>query len=126
MDPLKILVLTAGALALSTAMAEVAESSAPGTSKSVASGTARSPVTPVWPVATSLKATLRIWAQRQGWPMPQFLTDADWPVDVPGTIPGSIEEALRTLAAGFSRAASRPRIEISGNHVIVVSEIGAE
>jgi hypothetical protein len=126
MDPLKILVLTVGALALSTAMAEASESSEGEASKSVASGTARAPVAPAWPVAKSLKATLRIWAQRIGWPTPQFLTDADWPVDVPGTIPGSIEEALKTLAAGFSRAASRPRIEISGNHVIVVSEIGAE
>jgi hypothetical protein len=126
MDALKILVLTAAALALSTAMAGASESSAPEASTSVAFGTARAPVAPSWPVATSLKATLRIWAQRLGWPTPQFLTDADWPVDVPATIPGSIEEALRTLAAGFSRAASRPRIEISGNHVIVVSEIGAE
>jgi hypothetical protein len=126
MDAFKILVLTAGALALSTAIAEASESSVPKASRSVALGTARAPVAPSWPVATSLKATLRIWAQRLGWPTPQFLTDADWPVDVPGMIPGSIEEALRTLAAGFSRAASRPRIEISGNHVVVVSEIGAE
>ena len=44
-----------------------------------------------WPVAASLKSTVRNWAQRVGWPAPQFLTDADWPVDVPGSIPGSIE-----------------------------------
>ena len=79
-----------------------------------------------WLVVGSLKATLKSWAQREGWPAPQFLTDADWPVDVPGAIPGSLEEALRTLAQGFGRAASRPRIELTGNHVIVVSEIGAE
>ena len=79
-----------------------------------------------WPVAASLKTTLRKWAQRASWPAPQFLTDADWPVDVPGTIPGSIEEALKLLAQGFGRAPSRPRIEISANHVIVVSVTGAE
>jgi hypothetical protein len=79
-----------------------------------------------WPVATSLRATLRDWSRRQGWPAPQFLTDADWPVDVPGVLPGSIEDALRALAEGFSRASSRPRIELSVNHVIVVSETGAE
>jgi hypothetical protein len=79
-----------------------------------------------WPVATSLRTTLRNWARRQGWPAPQFLTDADWPVDVPGAIPGSFEAALKVLAQGFGHAASRPRIEITANHVIVVSEIGAE
>lgn len=79
-----------------------------------------------WPVATSLRATLHDWARRQGWPAPQFLTDADWPVDVPGAIPGSIETALKALAEGFSRASSRPRIELSINHVIVVSETGAK
>jgi len=77
-------------------------------------------------VTASLKTTLRNWAQRQGWPTPQFLTDADWPVDVPGSIPGSVETALKVLAQGFGRAASRPRIEISANHVIVVSETGAD
>jgi hypothetical protein len=79
-----------------------------------------------WPVATSLRTTLRDWARRQGWPAPQFLTDADWPVDVPGAIPGSIETALKALAEGFGRASSRPRIELSINHVIVVSEKGPE
>jgi hypothetical protein len=79
-----------------------------------------------WPVTTSLKSTLRAWAARQGWPAPQFLTDADWAVDVPGSIPGSIEDALKLLAVGFGRSATRPRIEITGNHVIVVSEVGAE
>jgi hypothetical protein len=79
-----------------------------------------------WAVAGSLKTTLRNWAQRAGWPAPQFLTDADWPVDVPGSIPGSIEEALKLLAQGFGRAAGRPRIELTVNHVIVVTEIGAE
>ena len=79
-----------------------------------------------WPVAASLKSTLRTWAQREGWPPPQFLTETDWPVDVPGSIPGSIETALKLLVQGFSRASSRPRIEISANHVIVVTETGAE
>ena len=79
-----------------------------------------------WPVVTSLKTTLKSWAKNQGWPTPQFLTDADWPVDVPGSIPGSIESALKVLAQGFGHAASRPRIEISTNHVILVSETGAE
>ncbi len=79
-----------------------------------------------WPVSASLKTTLGNWAQRAGWPAPQFLTDADWPVDVPGSLPGSIEEALKLLAEGFGRAAARPRIELTVNHVIVVTEIGAE
>jgi hypothetical protein len=79
-----------------------------------------------WPVATSLKSTLRNWAQRAGWPAPQFLTDADWPVDVPGSIPGSIEQALKLLVQGFGRAVSRPGIELTVNHVIVVTEGGAE
>jgi hypothetical protein len=79
-----------------------------------------------WPVATSLKSTLSAWAARQEWPAPQFLTDADWTVDVPGSLPGSIEEALKLLAAGFGRSPTRPRIEITANHVIVVSEVGAE
>jgi hypothetical protein len=81
---------------------------------------------PSWPVATSLKASLREWARRAGWPAPQFLTDADWPVETPGSIPGSIETALKVLVQGFERAPTRPRIEISANHVIVVSETGAE
>lgn len=85
-----------------------------------------SPAPVLWPVRTSLKSTLRTWAQRQGWPSPQFLTDADWPVDVPGSIPGSIESALQILAQGFGHAASRPRIEIFANHVMVVTEVGAE
>jgi len=79
-----------------------------------------------WPVAASLRSTLRAWAAREGWPVPQFLTDADWPVDVPGSIPGSVETALKILAEGFGRAATRPRIELSVNHVIVVTELGAE
>lgn len=79
-----------------------------------------------WPVAASLKVTLGNWAQRAGWPAPQFLADVDWPVDVPGSIPGSIEEALKVLAQGFGRAATRPRIELTLNHVIIVTEIGAE
>jgi hypothetical protein len=79
-----------------------------------------------WPVAASLKATLRSWALREGWPAPQFLTDADWPVDVPGSVPGSMETALKMLVQGFGHASSRPRIEITANHVIVVSETGAE
>ncbi len=79
-----------------------------------------------WPVAASLKSTLRAWAQRQGWPAPQFLTQADWAVDVPGSIPGSIEDALKALTEGFGRSLSRPRIEVSANHVMIVSETGAE
>ena len=79
-----------------------------------------------WPVVTSLKTTLSSWAEREGWPAPQFLTDADWPVDVPGSIPGSIENALKVLAQGFGRSATHPRIELSANHVIVVTERGAE
>ena len=79
-----------------------------------------------WPVTTSLKSTLKAWAQRQGWPAPQFLTEADWAVDVPGSIPGSIEDAMRALAEGFGKSTIRPRIEVSANHVILVSEVGAE
>jgi hypothetical protein len=79
-----------------------------------------------WPVQTSLKNTLRDWAQRQAWPAPQFLTEADWAVDVPGSISGSIEDALRAVAEGFGEAQTRPRIEVTGNHVILVSEAGAE
>jgi hypothetical protein len=79
-----------------------------------------------WPVATSLKSTLRAWAQRQGWPAPQFLTEADWAVDVPGSISGSIEDALKALAEGFGQSPTRPRIAVTGNHVILVSEVGAE
>jgi hypothetical protein len=79
-----------------------------------------------WPVATSLKNTLRTWAQRQGWPAPQFLTPVDWAVDVPGSISGSIEDALKALTEGFGKSPSRPRIEVSANHVMLVSEIGAE
>jgi hypothetical protein len=81
---------------------------------------------PAWPVSTSLRATIGGWARRCGWPAPQFLTDADWPVDVPGSIPGSIEHALTVLAQGFGSAAARPRIVISANHVIVVSEFGGD
>jgi hypothetical protein len=81
---------------------------------------------PAWPVSTSLRATIGAWARRCGWPAPQYLTDADWPVDVPGSIPGSIEQALTVLAEGFGSAAARPRIVISANHVIVVSEFGGD
>jgi len=84
------------------------------------------PQTAPWPVETSLKTTLRIWTQRQGWPAPQFLTEADWPVDVPGSIRGSIEDALKILAEGFGKSPMRPRIELSANHVILVFETGAE
>jgi hypothetical protein len=79
-----------------------------------------------WPVHTSLKATLQEWAHLQRWPAPQFLTQADWPVDVPGSIAGTIEDALRALAEGFAKAPVRPRIEVSSNHVLLVSEVGAE
>jgi hypothetical protein len=79
-----------------------------------------------WPVAVSLQTTLKQWAARLGWPAPQFLTDADWPVEVPGSIAGTIDTALTALAEGFAAAPARPRISISANHVIVVSEAGAE
>jgi hypothetical protein len=79
-----------------------------------------------WAVSDSLRSTLANWAKRAGWAAPQFLTDADWPVDVPGSIPGPLTDALRTVAQGFGRASSRPRIELMSNRVIVVTEIGAE
>jgi hypothetical protein len=79
-----------------------------------------------WRIQGSLKSTLRAWAQRKGWPMPHFLTNADWVVDVPGTVTGSIEEALKALADGFSQSPSRPRIEVTGNDVILVTEADAE
>jgi hypothetical protein len=79
-----------------------------------------------WPVAISFRNTLKAWARRQGWPAPQFLTEADWPVDIPGSVTGPIENALRILAEGFAKSPTRPQIEISANHVIVVSEFGPE
>ena len=80
-----------------------------------------------WTVAASLKATFARYGRlgRNG-RQPQFLTDADWPVDVPGSVRGTIEEALKALVAGFDKAPVRPRIEITGNDVIVVSEAGAQ
>ena len=126
MVPLKIFVLSASILACSTAIAEAAEPAGAEAGKGEAPRTAGASAAAAWPVATSLKVTLRNWAQRKGWPAPQFLTEADWVVDVPGVIPGSIEVALRILAEGFGGASSRPRIQVSANHVIVVSEIGAE
>lgn len=116
---LKLMVLVASALAASAAFAD-------GVDATAARPASPSPVPLEWPVTVSLKTTLRSWAERQKWPAPQFLTEVDWPVDVPGSISGSIENALKVLAEGFGHAASRPRIEISANHVIVVSEIGAE
>ena len=83
------------------------------------------PIPSAWPVAGSLKATLGNWAKRQGWPAPQFLTEADWPVDVPGSLPGSIEEALKMLLAGFDKAPLRPRIQIASNNVIVLTALEA-
>ncbi len=74
----------------------------------------------------SLRTTLFAWAGTLGWPKPQFLTDADWAVDVPGSVSGTIEDALKAVAEGFSQAPTRPRIEVTGNHVILVSEVGAE
>jgi hypothetical protein len=88
--------------------------------------TASAGASTAWPVAASLRATLRHWAERQGWPAPQFLTEVDWIVDVPGSIPGSIEEALKILAQGFGNASIRPRIAVTANHVILVSELGAK
>ena len=79
-----------------------------------------------WQVAVSLKTTLQDWARREGWPPPQFLTETDWAVDMPGSITGSIEDALRALGEGFGKAPVRPRIEVSENHVILVSEVDAE
>jgi hypothetical protein len=87
---------------------------------------ASSSASAVWPVATSLRATIVDWSRRAGWPAPQFLTDADWPVDVPGTISGSIEQALTVLVEGFGSAAARPRIVLAANHVILVSDSGED
>jgi Toxin co-regulated pilus biosynthesis protein Q len=84
------------------------------------------PSSPSWQVTGTLRETLQRWARRAGWPSPQFLTGADWTVDVPGSIPGSIEDAIRSLIEGFGRSPIRPRIEVSANHVILVSEAGAE
>jgi hypothetical protein len=77
-----------------------------------------------WLVRTSLRVTLQEWANRQGWPAPQFLTLGDWPVDVPGSIEGTIVDALRALVEGFAKSSIRPRIEVSANHVMLVSEVG--
>jgi len=111
--------LAVGALSLATA--------AHGQDTGAVSASALMPPSAAdWPVATSLRTTVAAWAHRLGWPAPQFLTDADWPVDVPGAIPGSIETALAVLLQGFGDAASHPRIVVSANHVIVVSEAGAD
>lgn len=116
----KMIVVLATALATPSALAQ-------GTAASVVTHSAAAEPTALdWAVTASLKATLRTWAARQKWPAPQFLTDADWPVDVPGSVRGTIEEALKALVAGFDKAPVRPRIEITGNHVIVVSEAGAQ
>ena len=133
---LKILPLLASALTTLSAVAHGSPAiGIPGSTATVsAKFTGASPVLPTstipasapWPVETSLKSTLRVWAGRQGWPAPQFLTEADWAVDVPGSIPGSIEDALKVLAEGFGKSPTRPRIEISTNHVMLVSEVGAE
>jgi hypothetical protein len=79
-----------------------------------------------WRVQSSLKATLQDWARLLHWPAPQFLTPADWPVDVPDSISGAIEDALRILAEGFAKAPVRPRIEMTSNHVLIVSEVPTE
>ena len=79
-----------------------------------------------WPVAVSLRSTLLTWAQREGWPAPQFLTEADWAVDVPGSVVGTIEDALKALVVGFGESQPRPRLQVTGNHVILVSEDAAE
>ncbi len=133
---LKSLMLLASALTTLSAVAHGSPATAiPGGTATVAGKipgaspglpTATPPASAPWPVETSLKRTLRVWAGRQGWPAPQFLTEADWAVDVPGSIPGSIEDALKALAAGFGKSPTRPRIEISANHVMLVSEVGAE
>ena len=123
MQYLGSVVALAGALAGLTAAAgsTSATFASPGSAPAIAPAGAVA-----WPVQGSLKSTLRVWAQRQGWPAPQFLTDADWAIDVPGTVSGSIDEALKALAAGLAQSPSRPRIEVTGNHVILVSEVGAE
>ncbi|HLG85566.1 MAG TPA: hypothetical protein VKZ79_00030 [Alphaproteobacteria bacterium] len=82
----------------------------------------RAPMPSAWSVSGSLKSTLRDWAVRANWPEPQFLTESDWPVDVPGAIAGTIEAAIKALPQGFSRASSRPRIEVTANNVILVTE----
>jgi hypothetical protein len=107
------------ALMTTPVVAHAGEGNHPAERRAGAGGNGQS-----WPVATSLRSTVTAWARRQGWPAPQFLTDADWPVDVPGSISGSLEHALRVLAAGFGGAAAHPRIVIAANHVIVVSELG--
>ena len=127
----KILLLLASALLAHALQAQAASVNANGGGKATVLPKAPAPSFTIpasapWPVATSLKSTLRVWAHRQGWPSPQFLTEADWAVDVPGVIPGSIEDALKALAEGFEKSPTRPRIEISTNHVMLVSEAGAE
>jgi hypothetical protein len=131
-----ILLLLMSALATPIAVAEQATTAAADggnarVSTEVAGASSPSPIqaspsSAPWPVETSLKNTLRVWARRQGWPAPQFLTEADWAVDVPGSIPGSIEDALIALAEGFGTAPMQPRIELTANHVMLVSEVGAE
>ena len=116
----KMMLVLAAVLAAPSALAEGVDAGA------VTHPIAMAPAAPDWTVTASLNTTLRTWAARQKWPAPQFLTDADWPVEVPGSVRGTIEEALKALVAGFDKAPVRPRIEITGNHVIVVSEAGAQ
>jgi hypothetical protein len=116
----KMMLLLATALAAPSALAQGENAGA------LTQAVAVAPAALEWTVTASMKTTLRTWAARQKWPAPQFLTDADWPVDVPGSVRGTIEEALKALVAGFDKAPVRPRIEITGNHVIVVSEAGAQ
>jgi hypothetical protein len=123
---LKFLPLVASALIGSVTYAQGGVVTQTSDAATPALVTLAAPAAESWPVETSLKTTLRIWTQRRGWPAPQFLTEADWPVDVPGSIAGSIEDALKTLAEGFGKSPTRPRIELSANHIILVSEAGAE
>jgi hypothetical protein len=119
-------VLLGAALLTQAAVAQQSPTNRPAPrSKTIASAVSPS-ASATWPVQASLRTTLRSWAQRQGWPAPQFLTESDWPVDVSGSVTGSIEDALKALAEGFSQAPVRPRLSVTTNHVILVSEAGAE
>jgi hypothetical protein len=120
------LLLLVWALVAETAVAQQTSTTGPASRPTTIAPSAPSTAPVTWPVQTSLRNTLRVWAQRQGWPAPQFLTEADWAVDVPGSVSGSIDDALKALALGFAQAETRPRIEVTGNHVILVSEVGAE
>ncbi len=126
MQYLAIVLLLAGGLTAPIADAQ-ATAATPLAPRPISVGTPDAAAeSATWRIQGSLRNTLRAWAQQKGWPAPHYLTDADWAVDVPGTITGSIEEALKTLADGFGQSPSRPRIEVTGNHVILVTEVDAK